>query len=358
MRNTLQYGLMSKTYKVGILGSTGYTGATLAGLLARHPSIEIAFLASQQYAGQKFSSIYPEYSGQLDIECSNIDDEAIVNLTKDDVEIVFFATPNGIAHKHVPSLHAKGIHCIDLSADYRFRNLATYETWYGFKREDKDINDQAIYGLVEFNREQIKSAKHPVVIGNPGCYTTSAILALSPLIKNKKVSPGSIIVDGKSGISGAGRKAATNLLFSEINESCSPYNLAGKHRHGPELEAFFSELSGEEINLTFSPHLVPMSVGLLTTCYASLDSSEAELRELYENTYANEKFVTVLEADLYPQTKWALGSNQAFIQVNYDQRLKRAIITCAIDNLMKGAAGQAVQNMNLILGLDEATALK
>ncbi|MDD9897419.1 MAG: N-acetyl-gamma-glutamyl-phosphate reductase, partial [Candidatus Melainabacteria bacterium] len=265
--------------------------------------------------------------------------------------------PNGLAHKHIPTLYKKGIHCIDLSADYRFSNLTSYETWYGFKREDQEINDKAIYGLVEFKREQIKAIDGTAIIGNPGCYTTSAILALSPLVKNKKVEPGSIIVDGKSGISGAGRKAATNLLFSEINESCSPYNLAGKHRHGPELESFFSEISGQEIKLTFSPHLVPMSVGLLTTCYANLDSNEAELRKLYENSYANEEFVTLLEPDLYPQTKWALGTNQAFIQVSYDERLKRAIITCAIDNLMKGAAGQAVQNMNLVLGLDEATAL-
>ncbi|MDD9899190.1 MAG: N-acetyl-gamma-glutamyl-phosphate reductase [Candidatus Melainabacteria bacterium] len=349
---------MQTTFRAGILGSTGYTGATLTGILARHPNIEIAFLASQQYAGQKFSSIYSEYRGLVDIECSNVDDEAIVNLTKNDVDIVFFATPNGIAHKHIPNLYEKGIHSIDLSADYRFRDLSTYETWYGFKREDQAINDKAIYGLVEFKREQIKAIEGTAIVGNPGCYTTSAILALSPLLKNKKVAAGSIIVDGKSGISGAGRKAATNLLFSEINESCSPYNLAGKHRHGPELEMFFSQISGQEINLTFSPHLVPMSVGLLTTCYASLDSSETELRKLYEDTYANEEFVTVLEADLYPQTKWALGTNQAFIQVNYDERLKRAIITCAIDNLMKGAAGQAVQNMNLILGLDETTALK
>ena len=169
----------------------------------------------------------------------------------------------------------------------------------------------------------------------------------------------SIIIDGKSGISGAGRKAATNLLFSEINESCSPYKLANQHRHGPELECFFSEISGKKIELSFSPHLVPMSVGLLTTCYINFtkDTSEAQLRKLYETRYSAEQFIKVLEPELYPQTKWAVGTNQAFIQVNYDPRLKRATITCAIDNLMKGAAGQAVQNMNLIFGLEENTAL-
>ncbi|MDA0772767.1 MAG: N-acetyl-gamma-glutamyl-phosphate reductase [Cyanobacteria bacterium] len=354
---------MAKIYKVGILGSTGYTGATLTGLLAKHPNIEIVFLASQQYAGQKFSSIYSEYRGLVDIECSDIDDEAILNLNKNEIDLVFFATPNGIAHKHVPGLIAKSIHCIDLSADYRFKDLDLYTKWYGFKRTDQAINAQAVYGLVEFNRAQIKAAAKSaaVIIGNPGCYTTSSILALAPILEAMadSIDTRSIIIDGKSGISGAGRKAATNLLFSEINESCSPYKLANQHRHGPELECFFSEISGKKIELSFSPHLVPMSVGLLTTCYINFtkDTSEAQLRKLYETRYSAEQFIKVLEPELYPQTKWAVGTNKAFIQVNYDPRLKRATITCAIDNLMKGAAGQALQNMNLIFGLEEGLGL-
>lgn len=349
--------------KVGIFGSTGYTGATLAGLLAKHPNIEIVFLASQQYAGAKFSSVYNEYQGLIDFECQGMDDEAILNLNKKQVDLVFFATPNGIAYKHVPALLAKNIHCIDLSADYRFRDLKTYETWYGFKREDKATNDKAIYALVEFKRKQIKAAAKSgaVIIGNPGCYTTSAILALAPILEAmpETIDPRSIIVDGKSAISGAGRKAATELLFAEVNESCSPYKLANSHRHGPELEMFFSELSGKKIELSFSPHLIPMTAGLLTTCYINFtkDTSEAELRKLYEARYTGEQFIKILEPGIYPQTRWAVGTNNAFIQINYDQRLKRATLTCAIDNLIKGAAGQAVQNMNLVFGFKEELGL-
>jgi N-acetyl-gamma-glutamyl-phosphate reductase len=343
------------------MGSTGYTGATLACILAKHPNAEISFLGSQQYAGEKFSDVYPEYIGLLDLNCVDANDQYLDSLNSKQIDLVFFATPNGICYKHASSLIKKGISVIDLSADYRFRDLNTYEQWYGFKRDDHQTNAQAIYGLVEFKREELKKLKSPALIANPGCYTSSAILALAPLLEHnpKIIKANSIIIDGKSAISGAGRKASTELLFTEVNESCSPYKLANSHRHGPELEAFLSELTGNPVQLSFSPHLVPMSRGLLTTSYVELteDIGEAKLREIYEKRYANEQFVTVLEDGVYPQTRWAVGTNQAFLQVKYDPRFKRATIVCAIDNLMKGAASQAVQNMNLLFGLAEETGL-
>lgn len=353
--------MSSTNIKIGILGSTGYTGASLAAILAKHPNAEIIFLGSQQYAGKKFSTIYPQYKKLIDLECASANDQYLESLSSKQIDLIFFATPNGICHKYAPSLIERGISVIDLSADYRFRDLSIYEQWYGFKREDYKLNAEAIYGLVEFKRAEIKKLKRPALIGNPGCYTSSAILALAPLLEKYSsiINLDSIIIDGKSGVSGAGRQASTELLFSELNESCSPYKLANSHRHGPELEVFFSELSSTKIQLSFSPHLVPMTVGLLTTSYISFteDLSETKLREIYESRYANEKFVTVLAADIYPQTKWAVGTNQAFLQVKYDPRLKRATIVCAIDNLMKGAGAQAVQNMNLLFGLPEETGL-
>ncbi len=353
---------MSLKIKVGILGSTGYTGAALAGILTKHPQVEIIFLGSQQYAGIKFSKVYGEFHKILDQECINADDQYLAKLDSKKVDLIFFATPNGVCHKHAALLIDKGISVIDLSADYRFRDLGIYEQWYEFKRNDHELNAKAIYGLVEFKRESISKLKRPAIIGNPGCYTTSAILALAPLFEKHSqiIQKDSVIIDGKSGISGAGRKASTELLYTELNESCSPYKLANTHRHGPELEAFFSELSGSKIQLSFSPHLIPMSSGLLTTCYVNFteELNETKLQEIYAKRYAAEPFITLLDSDTYPQTRWAKGTNQAFIQVKYDARLKRATITCAIDNLMKGAASQAVQNMNLLFGLEETSGLK
>lgn len=344
---------MSSKVKIGILGSTGYTGAKLIELLLTRNDTDLVFLGSQQYAGNKFSEIYPGIS--CDLLCEEIDENYINNLTKDKVDFVFFATPNGTAFKFASSLHDKGIDLIDLSADYRFRDLKLYEKIYGFSRDDAELNAKAIYGLVEFKAEEIKIAAKAgaVVIGNPGCYTTCSILALTPVLKKfkDKIDLSSIIVDGKSGISGAGRKAATEIIFAETNESCSPYNLGGKHRHGPELEAFYSEIIGANLNLEFSPHLIPMTQGLLTTNYVkySKQVSEAEIRKTLVEEYKNSSTVKVLEAGIYPKTLWALNTNKAFIQVDYNPKTQRATITCAIDNLVKGAAGQAIQNMDLVL---------
>lgn len=349
---------MDSKKQIAIIGSTGYTGATLVRILSTHPKVEIKYLSSNQYTGQKYSSVFPEFTGRVDIECVDADENFFETV---DVDLVFFATPNGLANKYAPSLIAREIHVVDLSADYRFKDLSTYETWYGFKRHDKDVNAKAVYGLVEFNRKQVKAGEASV-IGNPGCYTTSSILALGPLLKYaaetdaELIDWNSIIIDGKSGVSGAGRKAETQLLYTELNESCSPYNLGGKHRHIPELEEFFSDLCKKEINITFSPHLVPMSYGLLTTCYVSVkekDFNEAKLRKIYQDFYKDEYFVHLLDEGTYPKTLSVVGTNNAHIQVSYDAKTQKAIITCAIDNLYKGAAGQAVQNMNLVFGFEE-----
>lgn len=348
---------MSKIYKVGVLGSTGYTGLELVRILERHPSIEIKFLASQQYAGRAYNSVYPEL--KTDIQCINADDDFMSRLQ--DVDLVFFATPNGIAHKYAQALINKGVHVIDLSADYRFKNLATYEKWYGFKREDHDLASRAIYGLVELNRSQILQVPKPVLVANPGCYTTAAILSLMPLFEydrnnaNKFVDYRSIVIDGKSGVSGAGRKADVDLLYSELNENAYAYKLANQHRHGPELENILGEIAGvDNLQLCFAPHIIPMTQGMLVTSYVKLNQG-LDLNAIYEDFYSDEYFVNLSEKS--PQTKWVKGTNRAIINLNYDPRLKQLIISTAIDNLLKGASSQAIQNMNLILGLDEKTAL-
>lgn len=335
-----------KIKKIAVIGSTGYTGLTLIKILKKHPFTEVTFTGSSQDSDEKFFS----------------------KIKKEDFDLVFFATPNGIASKYIPELVKKEINVIDLSSDYRFKDLEVYEKWHGFKRVDKDTNSKAIYGLVEFSRAKIsEAAKHSkaVLIGNPGCYTTSGILALAPLLNYAaKEDPelidwSSIIIDGKSGVSGAGRKAEMRLLFSEINENCSAYSAAGKHRHIPEFEQFFSELYQREIKVSFSPHLIPMTYGLLTTCYVNFKKnfSDEKLREIYKDFYRNENFIQLLEAGKYPETRTVTGTNYANLQVEYDYRTNRAVCISAIDNLMKGAAGQAVQSMNLIFGFEESLGL-
>lgn len=354
-------GLMSRILNIAVCGGTGYTGLELIKLLKPDNSVNIKYIGTRQHKGKKYSDLFPETC--IDTECVEMNEEFFQSLKPEDIQVVFFATPNGIAYKHAPALSKKGINVIDLSADYRFRNLDIHFKWYGFEHSDKDANDHAVYGLVEFKKEdilqKISAAQHRkegVIIANPGCYTTSSILALSPLLKytakedKDLIDLKSIIVDGKSGISGAGRKAEISLLYSELNDSCSPYNLGGRHRHGPELEVFFSDIVDEDVKLTFSPHLIPMTRGLLTTNYVNFnkDFSEEQLREIYQKAYSNSDNIIVLDEGVYPKTIWAAGSNNCFIQVSFDKNNKRAIITSAIDNLIKGAAGQAIENLELV----------
>lgn len=364
-------GKSSKT-SIAVVGGTGYTGLTLLSILLKHPQVTIEHIISEQYAGQALSKVYPAFQGILDLVCEGLDLLNSSDLRRlEQVDLVFFATPNGLAHKVAPRLIEAGVGVIDLSADYRFGDLAVYEQWYGIKRKDKEdisANKNAIYGLVEFKRERIKTAAKKsknVLIGNPGCYPTASALALTPLLEFSAKQKGnslncdfkSIIVDAKSGISGAGRKAEVDNLFSELNESISPYKLANQHRHTPELEMFLSEQLDHKMELSFSPHLIPMTRGMLVTCYVNIENirniDEKFIRKIYEDRYKDETFVELLPPGVYPKTKWVTGTNRALLQVNYDERLHRVIITCVIDNLIKGASGQAVQNMNLIFGFPE-----
>ncbi len=350
---------MKKKLRCGIFGSTGYTGLKLIDLILQRDDLEIVFIGSEQHKGEKFSKIFPNYQNRINLNFSGLNNDFINSLDKNQVDFVFFATPNGVCFQYAPSLIARGIHVIDLSADYRFRDIKTYEAWYGFNRTDLEANRSAIYGLVEFNHQAIISKAQDrsqgVLIGNPGCYTTAAILALTPLLKHspQNLDLDSIIIDGKSGISGAGRKAEIKLLFSELNDSCSPYNLGGKHRHIPELEMFFGDVAQKPCGIVFSPHLIPMTQGLLVTCYIKTKSSQIDINELknfYRETYQNFPHNYILEDSIYPQTAWAVDSNRSYIQIDFDKPKNTLIITCAIDNLVKGAGGQGLQNLDLIAG--------
>lgn len=357
--------------KIAILGSTGYTGVKLIELLLDHPLAEIVFIGSEQYQGKRFSEVYPGFLNLFDKQCQSID-ELLNNTAKYSPDIIFFATPNGIALEYAHLFIEKNIHVIDLSADYRFKNLDTHFKYYALPRnnpEDLSLTKLATYGLCEsYTPEKKKelSSKTAQLIANPGCYTTASILSVLPLFKihqgNKNILDlSSFIIDAKSGVSGAGRKASTEHLFTEVNENFKPYNLAHKHRHAPELEEFFSAYGEEQIRLTFSPHLIPITSGLLATSYLKFKTKpecpEDFLRETYINFYKESPFIKILPENEYPNTIWACGTNNAFIQINYDPISETIIATCAIDNTIKGASGQAIQNMNILFGLDETTGL-
>ncbi len=348
-------------HKIGICGATGYTGLELVRLVLKRPDLEIVFLTSQKHSGTKFDQIQAEFRGELELEYQKLEQSFIKSLSRHKVDCVFFATPNGICKDYAGDLLEKNIHVIDLSADFRLDDCKTYQEWYGQERQDHELNAKAIYGLTEFNSELVKAnTDSAVLIANPGCYTTASILALTPLLdyastQKDFIDWNSIIIDGKSGLSGAGKNLEEKLLFSESNESCSPYKLGGSHRHIPELEDFFKRRTSKEITLSFSPHLIPMTRGLLVTCYVSLKTKLPGtegiqlIHEIYSKAYSKSKQVILLEQNEYPNTKHVSNSNKAQVQANFDARTQRAILTCAIDNLGKGAAGQALENFELLM---------
>lgn len=337
--------------KVGIAGATGYTGLELVRLLLNHTEVEIAVLTSETYPGQSIAEIFPSLAGFIDSKLVPLGPEAA-----DECDFMFLALPHTKAMEWVPRFLEKNRRVIDLSADYRIKSQETYEEWYATKHEHPEFLSEAAYGLPELHRDQIRSAR---LVANPGCYPTSVILALAPLMTKDWVDLGSIIADSKSGVSGAGRKPSLTTQFSECAESVSAYNLA-KHRHGPEIEQELSGLAGQETLISFSPHLMPMTRGLLSTVYIDL-KRDIDLDELifhYHEFYLHEPFVRLLKAGVFANTRFVAHSNYCDIGLQVDARNRRAIITCAIDNLLKGASGQAVQNMNIMLGIDETTALK
>lgn len=334
--------------KVGIVGGTGYTGVELLRLLAQHPQVELKAITSRSEAGMPVSQMFPNLRGRVDLPFT---EPTIENLG--DCDVVFFATPNGVAMKQVPELLEKGIKVIDLAADYRLKNPAEWQKWYGMAHASENLLAEAVYGLPEVNREAIKNAR---LVANPGCYPTAVQLGFLPLLKAGLIDTQSLVADAKSGVSGAGRKAEVHTLLCEAGDSFKAYGVAG-HRHLPEIKQGLAYISGQNVGLTFVPHLLPMIRGIHATLYARLTGDIADLQALYEQTYANEAFVDVLPAGSHPETRTVRGANMCRMAVHRPQGGDTVVILSVIDNLVKGAAGQAIQNMNIMCGLPETTGL-
>ena len=336
---------------VGIVGSTGYGGCELVRFLLTHPNVNIEWVSSRTYSDQEYSDVYKSYFTLLDQKCVDEDIEKYL----DNVDVVFFATPQGVCAKMVNENVLKKVKVIDLSADYRIKDVETYESWYGIKHASPEFIQEAVYGLCEINREDVKNAR---LIANPGCYPTCSILSIYPLAKAGLIDMDTLIIDAKSGTSGAGRGAKVQNLYCEVNESIKAYGVAS-HRHTPEIEEQLGYASSSKVLLNFTPHLIPMNRGILITAYAKLKEgvSEEEVKKAYD-IYKDEYFVRVLDKDVVPQTRWVEGSNFADVNFKIDPRTNRIVMMGAIDNMVKGAAGQAIQNMNLMFGLPENTGLK
>lgn len=338
--------------KVGIIGSTGYAGGELARLLLQRDDVEIKWYGSKSYVDQKYASIYQNMFQIVDNKCM---DDNMEELAKQ-VDVIFTATPQGLCASLINERILSKTKIIDLSADFRIKDVAVYEAWYKIKHPAPQFIEEAVYGLPELYREKIKGAR---LVANPGCYPTCSTLAIYPLVKEGLIDPDTLIIDAKSGVSGAGRSAKVDNLYCEVNESCKAYGVAS-HRHTPEIEEQLSYGAGKPVVLNFTPHLIPMNRGILITAYASLtkEISYEEVKAVYDNYYGQEQFVRVLEKDVCPQTRWVEGSNFVDVNVKIDSRTKRVIMMGAMDNVVKGAAGQAIQNMNLLFGLPENTGLK
>ena len=338
--------------KAGIIGATGYAGEELVRLLYSHPAVRIVNLSSKSYAGQPYSKVYPSYRDLIDDGCSPEDLEAL----SEEADVIFLALPHGLASSKVTETVLKNCKIIDLGADFRLQDAGVYEAWYQVPHEGKALLKEAVYGLCEWKREAIRTTR---LVANPGCYTTCSIMSLAPLVKEHRIQLDSVIIDAKSGVSGAGRGVSLGNHFAEVNESIKAYKVAS-HRHTPEIEEQLSDLAGEPMTLTFTPHLIPMQRGILAVCYAKLAKKETweSIAEVYEAYYGKEHFVRMMAKGEYPETRWVKGSNYVDIGFALDDRTGRIIVIGAIDNLVKGAAGQAVQNMNLIFGLAETLGLE
>lgn len=340
--------------KVGIIGASGYTGVELARILSTHPEVELTLATSRQYAGKLLSEVFPNLRKRVNLVCENLGPEELV----DRADFFFAAVPHKTAMDLVPVLLKAGKKVVDLSADFRIRNAAVYEEWYQ-PHSSVEFIEEAVYGLPELYRDQVKNAR---LTANPGCYPTSIILGLAPLLREGLIDPAHLIIDSKSGTSGAGRSASVGTLFCEVTDGFRAYKVGGQHRHIPEIEQELTVLAGQPVTISFTPHLLPISRGILSTMYAPLSNgisatTETEIKELYEKTYADESFVRVCPAGSFPATQHVRGSNCCDIGIKVDLRTGRVIIVSAIDNVVKGASGQAVQNMNLMNGFDETCAL-
>ena len=338
--------------QVGIIGATGYAGGELVRILMGHKEAEIVWYGSKSYIDQKYADVYRNMFQIVDAKCMDDNIEALA----DQVDVIFTATPQGFLASVINENILGKTKIVDLSADFRIKDVKVYEKWYGIEHKSPQFIEEAVYGLCEVNRDKVKGAR---LIANPGCYTTCSILTAYPLAKEGIIDMRTLIVDAKSGTSGAGRGAKVPNLFCEVNENMKAYGVAS-HRHTPEIEEQLGYASGENVTISFTPHLVPMNRGILATEYATLkkDVTGEEVKAIYDKYYADEKFVRVLGEGVCPETKWVEGSNYVDIGFKLDPRTNRIVMMGAIDNLVKGAAGQAVQNMNLLFGLPESEGLE
>ena len=342
--------------KVGIIGATGYAGNELVRLLMGHKDVEIMWYGSRSYIDKKYAEVYQNMFEIVEDTCLDDNMEELASR----VDVIFTATPQGFLAGVLTEEILSKVKIIDLSADFRIKDVKTYEKWYKIEHRSPQFIEEAVYGLCELNRDKIKGAR---LIANPGCYTTCSILTAYPLVKEGLIDPDTLIIDAKSGTSGAGRGAKLPNLFCEVNENMKAYGVTN-HRHTPEIEEQLGYAAGKEIVVNFTPHLVPMNRGILATEYATLNKKAdgtlptyEEVKAVYDKYYKNEKFVRVLEKDICPETKWVEGSNYVDVNFKIDERTGRIVMMGALDNLVKGAAGQAVQNMNLLFGFDEAEGL-
>ncbi|NDJ16944.1 N-acetyl-gamma-glutamyl-phosphate reductase [Myxacorys almedinensis] len=337
---------------VGVIGASGYGGVQLVRLVMDHPQLDLAYLGGDSSAGRDFSSVYPHLFHQVNQTIEPIDLTQIA----DRCDVVFLSLPNGLACKMAPQLLEKGCKVLDLSADYRFSDLGIYTYWYQVERTDQEIAETAVYGLPELYRDRISEAQ---LVGCPGSYPTASLLALSPLLKQGLIIPETAIIDAKSGTSSGGRQAKVELLLAEAENSLGAYSVA-RHRHTPEIEQVCSDLSGHEVLVQFTPHLVPMVRGIFATVYATLRDPglvREDLLTIYSAFYRSSPWVKLLPSGVYPQTKWASGTNLCYIGIEVDPRTARVIVMATIDNLLKGQAGQAIQCLNLMMGWDEMLGL-
>ncbi len=337
--------------RISLAGATGYAGSELLRILANHPEVEIVHLTSETFSGQSLSEVLPAFKKVIDADLEPLDPSNIGKST----DLVFTALPHRTAMQSVPQILDAGARVIDFSADYRLQDPSVYTAWYGVEHTDSERLQKSVYGLPELYRDRIKNAQ---LVANPGCYPTGAILALAPLLRDRLVDPGTIVVDSKSGVSGAGRQNKAEYSYCELNENVKAYSIA-VHRHTPEIEQELSASAGTDVKVNFTPHLIPMSRGILTTCYASLKPSVSvkELWESFQGAYKKETFVRLMPAGQVPSTGQVRGSNFTDLGFVLDERTRRVIVITALDNLIKGAAGAAVQNMNIMAGFGEATAL-
>ena len=338
--------------KVGIIGATGYAGNELVRLLMGHKDVEIMWYGSRSYIDKKYAEVYQNMFEIVEDTC--LDDNMEELASK--VDVIFTATPQGFLAGVLTEEILSRVKIIDLSADFRIKDVKVYEEWYKLEHKSPQFIEEAVYGLCEINREDVKHAR---LVANPGCYPTCSTLSVYPLAKEGLIDMSTVIIDAKSGTSGAGRGAKVDNLYCEVNENIKAYGVA-VHRHTPEIEEQLGYAAGENVLLNFTPHLVPMNRGILVTAYAALKKTVTyeEVKAIYDKYYQKEKFVRVLEKDVCPQTKWVEGSNYVDVNFKIDERTNRIIMMGAMDNLVKGAAGQAVQNMNLMFGLPETTGLE